>query len=71
MAQVPKLDSQVISGYFVHLDLALIHVIRTENNEDGIFALLAPMSKISSNARKDTVQDAGLPDNDSITTEQL
>ena len=54
MAQVPKLDSQVISGYFVHLDLALIHVIRTENNKDCVFALLAPMSKKLTDIRRDT-----------------
>lgn len=40
--EVSELDSQVVTRDLVHLDLALLDVIRAQTDKDGIPPLLAP-----------------------------
>ena len=40
--EVSELDTQVVASDLVHLNLALLDVIRAQTDEDGISPLLAP-----------------------------
>ena len=40
--KIAQFYAEVVAGNFVHLDAALLDVIRAQANEDGISPLLAP-----------------------------
>lgn len=67
--EITELDTQVVTGDFVHLDLALLDVVGAQTDENGISPLLTPAN--SSEHVSDMVVEAvsGLPDDDCVATE--
>ena len=47
MAQVAKLDAQVVTGDFVHLNFALVNVIGAQADEDGVTPFLSTNSQVN------------------------
>lgn len=52
---VTKLDSKVVSGDLVHLDLALLDIIGAQTDENGIMPLLASNRDETGSAYKNTL----------------
>lgn len=45
--KITKFHTQIVTGDFVHLNSALLYVIRTQADENGISALLSTVNRFS------------------------
>ena len=64
--EVAELDAQVVARHLVHLDPALLYIVRAQTDQHRVFALLAA---VGMSARQPRDRDADSPDDDCVATE--
>ena len=67
-SNISQFHPEVVSGDLVHLDLSLLNIIGTENDEDGIAPLLSA-AKLSTETLE--LVNFIIPDDNSVSSEEL